>query len=228
MKNAVIVPAFNEAGRIRKTLEALQAIEKIDEIILVDDGSKDDTVLEAKNSNIGKLHIIELGTNQGKGKALEVGVDYCLGKFSIIGFVDGDLMESASEFEKLFEPVINGIADVTIAKFPPAKKKGGFGFVKKLARDGVKYHTGVELTSTLSGQRVFKEEVLKNIRRNYYGYGVEVSMTIDILKKGYKIEEVLVNMTHNETGRDLKGFIHRGRQFAHIVRALASEFFRRG
>ena len=45
-------------------------------------------------------------------------------------------------------------------------------------------------------------------------------MTIDILKKGYKIKEVLVNMTHSETGRDLKGFIHRGKQYYHIKKVL--------
>lgn len=49
-----------------------------------------------------------------------------------------------------------------------------------------------------------------------FGYGVEVGMTIDILKYGYSIKEILVNMTHNETGRDLKGFIHRGKQYYHI------------
>ncbi|EPZ60114.1 group 2 glycosyltransferase domain protein [[Clostridium] sordellii ATCC 9714] len=45
-------------------------------------------------------------------------------------------------------------------------------------------------------------------------------MTIDILKHGFTIKEVLVNMTHNETGRDLKGFIHRGKQFYHIKKLL--------
>ena len=48
----------------------------------------------------------------------------------------------------------------------------------------------------------------------------EVGMTIDILKHGYRIKEVLVNMTHSETGRDLKGFIHRGKQYYHIKKVL--------
>ncbi len=48
-------------------------------------------------------------------------------------------------------------------------------------------------------------------------------MTIDILKYGFKIKEVLVNMTHNETGRNLKGFIHRGKQYYHIKKVLGQK-----
>lgn len=141
-------------------------------------------------------------------------------KADIIGFLDGDLGSSASEVEKLIIPIINDECDVTIAKFPPAKKKGGLGFVKNLAKNSVYEMTGVELTSTLSGQRIFKKEVLEIFDEIPFGYGVEVGMTIDILKNNFKIKEILVNMTHSETGRDLKGFIHRGKQFYHIKKVV--------
>ena len=59
----------------------------------------------------------------------------------IIGFLDGDLGNTASEVEKLIIPIINNECDVTIAKFPPAKKKGGLGFVKNLAKNYVYCHT---------------------------------------------------------------------------------------
>ena len=49
--------------------------------------------------------------------------------------------------------------------------------------------TGVELTSTLSGQRIFKKEVLEIFDEIPFGYGVEVGMTIDILKNNFKIKE---------------------------------------
>ena len=68
--------------------------------------------------------------------------------------------------------------------------------------------------------RIFKKEVLEKFKEMPYGYGVEVGMTIDILKHGYTVKEVLVNMTHSETGRNLKGFIHRGKQFYHIKKVL--------
>lgn len=83
--------------------------------------------------------------------------------------------------------------------------------------------TGVELDATLSGQRIFKREVLEKFDEIPFGYGVEVGMTIDILKYGFKIKEVLVNMTHNETGRNLKGFIHRGKQYYHIKKGFRTK-----
>src|SRR5699024_4267141 len=107
--------------------------------------------------------------------------------------------------------VLDGNYDVSIAKFPPSKKKGGFGVVKKLAKNGVYFYTKRSVTTSLSGQRIFKRKVLEDIILPTGGYGVEVEMTIDILKKGYTIIEVPVNMKHAETGRDIQGFKHRGK-----------------
>ena len=90
------------------------------------------------------------------------------------------------------------------------------GFVKRLDRDSVYELTGVELNATISGQRAFRREVIERFDSIPDGYGVEVGMTIDILKWNYKVKEYIVDMTHNETGRDLSGFIHRGKQYIHI------------
>ena len=217
---SIIIPAYNEENKIKDTLESIKDIKEIDEIIVVDDGSSDKTSEVAKSVKSDKINVITQSQNRGKGYALNNGLKEAMKKADIIGFLDGDLGNTASEVEKLITPIINNECDVTIAKFPPAKKKGGLGFVKNLAKESVKEMTGVELTSTLSGQRIFKKEVLEIFDEIPFGYGVEVGMTIDILKNNFKIEEVLVNMTHSETGRDLKGFKHRGKQFYHIKKVV--------
>ena len=217
---SIIIPAYNEENKIKDTLESIKDIKEIDEIIVVDDGSSDKTSEVAKSVKSDKINVITQNQNRGKGYALNNGLKEAMKKADIIGFLDGDLGNTASEVEKLITPIINNECDVTIEKFPPAKKKGGLGFVKNLAKESVKEMTGVELTSTLSGQRIFKKEVLEIFDEIPFGYGVEVGMTIDILKNNFKIEEVLVNMTHSETGRDLKGFIHRGKQFYHIKKVV--------
>ena len=217
---SIIIPAYNEENKIKDTLESIKDIKEIDEIIVVDDGSSDKTSEVAKSVKSDKINVITQSQNRGKGYALNNGLKEAMKKADIIGFLDGDLGNTASEVKKLITPIINNVCDVTIAKFPPAKKKGGLGFVKNLAKESVKEMTGVELTSTLSGQRIFKKEVLEIFDEIPFGYGVEVGMTIDILKNNFKIEEVLVNMTHSETGRDLKGFIHRGKQFYHIKKVV--------
>ena len=52
------------------------------------------------------------------------------------------------------------------------------------------------------------------------GFGVEVGMTIDALTAGFRVVEVETTMSHSETGRDLAGFIHRGKQFTGVLLAL--------
>lgn len=164
----------------------------------------------------------------GKGYVLNYGLQKILKEnFEIISFVDADLMESAKEFVKLFEPIEKNIADVTIALFPRAKRKGGFGLVKGLAKNGIKLYTGEEIFSGISGQRAFKREVLESLKTIPSGYAVEVGMTIDILRKGFRIKEVPVNMTHNETGRNIQGFKHRGKQFFHILKILIQKGFQK-
>lgn len=213
---SIIIPAYNEEEKIKDTLKGIVDIEEINEIIVVDDGSSDNTEKSAKSISSDKIKVFKLDRNRGKGYALNFGLKKAMKNSDIIGFLDGDLGKTSSETIKLLKPVINNEVDVTIAKFPPAKKKGGMGFVKRLAKNSVYEITGVELDATISGQRIFKKEVLEKFDEIPYGYGVEVGMTIDILKYGYSIKEILVNMTHSETGRDLKGFIHRGKQYYHI------------
>lgn len=220
---SIIIPAYNEEGRIKDTLDSIVDIKEINEIVVVDDGSSDDTYKIASEIKNDKLKVFKLDKNRGKGYALNYGLRISMKNADIIGFLDGDLGKSAKEIRKLIVPILDGEADVTIAKFPPAKKKGGLGFVKGLAKQSVLEMTGVELDSTLSGQRIFKKEVLEKFDEIPFGYGVEVGMTIDILKYGYTIKEVLVNMTHNETGRNLKGFIHRGKQYYHIKKVLGQK-----
>ena len=216
----IIVPAYNEESRIKDTLEGIKNIEEITEIIVVDDGSTDNTSKVAREVKSDKITVITQDKNRGKGYALNNGLKKAMIKSDIIGFLDADLGSSSNDVKRLIYPILSNEADVIIAKFPSAKRKGGLGFVKRLAKDSVFEMTGIELDATLSGQRLFKKEVLEKFDEIPFGYGVEVGMTIDILKHGYTIKEVLVNMTHNETGRNLKGFLHRGKQYYHIKKVL--------
>ncbi|WP_209453599.1 glycosyltransferase family 2 protein [Thermoanaerobacterium butyriciformans] len=217
---SVLIPAFNESNRIVDTIKGMENIEEIDEIIVVNDGSTDDTAEKAKKAG---ARLVNIKNNSGKGRALKEGLKYV--KNDVVAFIDADVGLTSREVIKLIKPVVDGEADVTVARFPKVKVKSGFGFVKKLAKYGVKLLTGYDFDSTLSGQRVFKKEVLDKIKRFYSGYGIEVGMTIDILNMGYKIKEVDVDMTHSVTLRDIKGFIHRGRQFIDILKVLLIKAF---
>lgn len=214
-KVVAVVPVYNEENKIRDTVESLKQISLIDNIIVVDDGSTDKTYNIVKELNVD---IIKLEKNSGKGSAIKSAIKNL--NYDYLVLVDGDLGKSSYEIEKLILPVVNNEADVTIARFPPSKKKGGFGLVKKLAKNGIYHYTGVEIDSGLSGQRVYKREVIDDIEDIPDTFGIEVAMTVETLRKGYNIKEVDVNMTHDETGRDIKGFYHRGKQFLNILSTL--------
>lgn len=214
-KVIAVIPAYNEEKFIEKTINSMKAIPLIDEIIVVDDGSKDKTAEKARDTGV---KVISLTKNCGKGFAIRKAIENI--EYEYVVLVDGDLGKSSEEVNKLIKPVLNGEADVTIAKFKKAKRKGGFGLVKNLAKYGVYIYTRKKIDTTLSGQRVYKKEVMDNTQYIPDRFGIEVAMTINSFKKGFKVKEVEVDMTHRETGRNLEGFIHRGKQFFDILKTL--------
>ncbi len=226
-KNKVVcvVPVYNEADVIKDTISNLETIELIDEIVIVNDGSKDNTLEEIKK--LGKK-FITYDKNMGKGYAIKKAIKEI--DYGYLVLVDGDLGTTSSEINKLIEPVLNSRADFTIAKFPEARtvtdKKGGLGLVKGLAKNGVKFFTGKEIYTSLSGQRVYKKEVLDEINYIPNRYGIEVAMTVQALNEGFRVLEVGVNMTHRYTERNLSGFIHRGKQFKDILKTFTVMFFK--
>ncbi len=220
---AAIIPVYNEGERILKTLKGLMSVDLIQEIIVVDDGSTDNTSEVLRG--FSNVRLIKHEKNRGKATALKTGLKAASEGADIIVFLDGDLEESSQEAEKLIQPLLRGEAEVTIAQFPSPKKKVGFGLVKGLIYLGQKIYTGKSIRSALSGQRAFKREILNHIKIPHNGYGIELSMTIDLLRQGVAIKEVPVEMKHNETGRDLRGFLHRGRQFIHIFKVILMKGF---
>ncbi|GBF11053.1 MAG: glycosyltransferase family 2 protein [Tepidibacillus sp.] len=218
-KISIIVPAFNEEKYIESTIQAIRKWTYDKEIIIVDDGSTDKTkeiLMKIASDSVVKPIFLKL--NQGKGQALKAGVKQAEGE--VIMFLDADLGDSAKDADRLLDPIFKNDADMTIAILPRSSMKAGFGLVKKLARSGIYFMTGYQPIAPLSGQRAMKRKVIDQITELVSGFGIEVGLTIDVLRMGFKIKEVEVALYHRETGRDLKGFIHRGKEFIAVAKAL--------
>jgi len=211
----VIIPAHNEEETIEKTVRSAWSVKGVSQVLVIDDGSRDRTAQAARR---GGAHVLSLNKNHGKGGAINKGAPYVRGEVVLI--IDADLGPSASMAGKLVDPVLKGGADMTVAVFPPGCRKAGFGLVKGLAGNGIRYFTGLSMEAPLSGQRALDRELLLDLIPLAGGYGVEVDLTVRAAKKGCRIEEVPVDMFHRESGRDIKGFLHRGRQFIHVARAF--------
>jgi glycosyltransferase involved in cell wall biosynthesis len=222
---AVIIPARNEADRIAATIAAAKTMSDV--VIVVDDGSTDGTTPTARDA--GALVVVHT-RNRGKGAAMTTGAGVVAGLDVRDGlrtprhllFLDADLEETAKEGTALVEPVRAGAADMTIGVLPPQKRKGGgFGFVVRLSRNGVRRLTGFEAIQPLSGQRCLTRAAFTAAQPLAHGWGVETAMLVDLLCLGMRVQEVEVDLHHRVTGRDLRAQIHRLRQYRDVAAALA-------
>ena len=217
---SVIIPAYNEAAVVGRTVRAvsaaLAAIEGGTEILLVDDGSSDDTVGAAAAAG---AVVLRLERNRGKGEALRSGLENARGQVLLL--LDADLGDSAGEAAALLGPVLAGEADMTVAVFPRrAGGGGGFGMVLRLARWGLRRAGAAPMQAPLSGQRALTREAWTRIDRLDARFGIEMGLNLDAARLGLRVREVPVEMSHRVTGRDWAGFRHRGRQFWDVGLAI--------
>ena len=211
-KVSVIIPAYNEADIIDKTLKNL-SFDWINEIIVVNDGSRDDTRNYIKKYPV---KLIDFKKNKGKGKDVEKALKQVEG--DIIVLIDADLGCSVKEIKKLVKPIINGKADITIANIPV--KKGGVGLVRTLADRGLQYISGHKMRAPLSGQRAFRCQLIDTVLPLSSGFGLEIGMDLDLINSKYQVREIDCDFKHKTTGHSIKGYLHRGRQFLAILKTL--------
>lgn len=216
-----LIPAFNEEASISSTIQGLRKTIDGIEIVVVDDGSVDETAARARAAGAS---VTAMPANLGKGAAVNKAFSQLdLADDDILLLIDADLGDSSAEGAKLVSALVDGEADMVIAIFDKPRRKGGFGLVKGLSRWGIKRLGSFDVQAPLSGQRAMRADLFRAVDGLDSGYGMETGLTIDALRSGFKIKEVPTKMSHNETGRDIAGFRHRGRQF----KAVVSTIFRR-
>ena len=219
---SVLIPAYNEADRIARTIESVRQIDSGGdiEVIVVDDGSVDGTAEAAEHA--GATRVLRQ-TNQGKGAALRAAAAVAAGEILLL--LDADLGETAGEAGKLLEPITMGAADMAIATFPVRPGRGGgAGLVVRLARWGIHGLTGRVMLAPLSGQRAIRREVLEGSGAFADGWGVEIALTVRALWHGYRLQEVPTEMDHRVTGRDAASILHRAAQFRAVLAVLIRLF----
>jgi hypothetical protein len=222
---SVVVPAYNEQDRVAATVNAAVAIPGVDLVVVVDDGSSDATAAAAGAA--GAL-VLRRAANRGKASALELGAAEVAARESTSGvpgrpmlFLDADLEGTASAGAVLLDAVRTGSADMAIGVLPSQSTSGGgHGFVVRLARDGIREATGWEATQPLSGQRCLTREAYDAAVPLASGWGIEVGLTIDLLRAGLGVIEVPAEFHHRVSGTGVRAQVHRGRQYLGVWRAL--------
>jgi glycosyltransferase involved in cell wall biosynthesis len=222
----VVIPAKDEAERITATVRAARQIEGVAVVVVVDDGSADDTAALARKAG---AEVVEHGGNRGKGAAMESGAARVAALDRSSGldhpramlFIDADLGDSAAAAGVLAEPVLADEADMTIAIIPKqATEGGGSGRVVRLSRTGIRSLTGWTATQPLSGTRCLNRSAFDQARPLAAGWGVETGLTIDLVSAGYRVVEVPAELHHRVTGTDRAGQLHRAGQYRDVYLAL--------
>jgi glycosyltransferase involved in cell wall biosynthesis len=215
-----VVPAHDRADSIAATVLAVKRF--VAEVIVVDDGSSDDTASRAEAAG---ATVLRLPHNRGKGGAVTAGVESAPDA-DIYLLVDADTGDSAAATAALLRRVVDGEVDMAIGVLPAPRRSGGFGVIKRLAAAGIRRYSGFEARAPLSGQRAVRGDLLRSVLPLAPRFGLETALTIDAVRAGARVGEFDVLMGHRPTGRSLAGFRHRARQGADIAGALWSR--RRG
>jgi len=179
MDAIAIIPAYNEEKTVGQVLAVLKENPLIKKVIVVSDGSTDNTVDVSKSYGV---EVVELSENRGKGGALKAGLDNF--KAEVVLFLDADLIGlTQKHVHNLLEPVINDEADMTIGIFE--KGRIATDFAQKMA-------------PYLSGQRALKFSLLEQISDlDVARFGVEIALNRFMESSEIRVKEVaLQDMSH--------------------------------
>ncbi|MBP7793261.1 MAG: glycosyltransferase family 2 protein [Candidatus Goldbacteria bacterium] len=193
---SVIMPVYNEAGTIEKAIKEIEK-EKIKsikiQIIVVDDGSNDGTsdILKKIQKKNKKIKVIFKDKNQGKGSAIRDGLKYADGDYVI--FQDADLEYSPEDYNIMLMPILKGYADVVYgSRFLGPHRS--FLFWNFVANKFLNFLTNLLYNTTLTDMetcfKLFKSDIIKNIKLRSNSFTIEPEITSKVLKKKVRIYEV--------------------------------------
>jgi glycosyltransferase involved in cell wall biosynthesis len=187
---SVVIPAYNEANTIGKVIEVVKKTSVVNEIIVVDDGSDDETAKIARDHGVT---VISHTTNHGKGEALKTGLQNS--KCDVVAFIDGDLNNlNSNQIEKIVKPILDGKADVTKTKF---KRRAG-RVTELTAKPLLKFFfPELKYEQPLSGQFAATKTFLNKINFEE-DYGVDIGIVLDADAQGMRIKEVDIGHIEHE------------------------------
>ncbi|NOQ55228.1 MAG: glycosyltransferase [Nanohaloarchaea archaeon] len=198
-KIIAVIPAYNEEKTIKKVIK--ETSKYVDEIIVVNDGSKDATLKEVSETNaITVSHIV----NMGLGFTLATGCEAAIKRgASIIIHVDGDGQHSSTEIPKLVKALVDNGLDIVFGSRPQDKT---MPFVKRLGNETIyqmsKFMFKIDVKDTQTGFRCFRANVYDKIKWKSSRYAVasEIVKNVGINKLKYKEVEVKTIYLDNYKG----------------------------
>lgn len=197
----VLIPAFNESRFIGSVV--LQARRYAATVIVVDDGSKDDT---AEVAEAAGAIVLRQETNAGKGKAISTGFDYIRKNVTteVVVMVDGDGQHRCAEIPTMVQPIIEGHADLVVGSRFLEKKSDIPAwriFGQQALNIATNFSSRANLSDSQSGFRAFSRKILDQFPFDTEGFSVESEMQFVIQRAGLRVVEVPISVIYEEPAK---------------------------
>lgn len=199
MLKLVCIPAYNEEKIIYDVVK--RSILHVDQVVVCDDGSKDQT---SDNAKAAGAIVIRHERNLGKGAALQSLFKHAKDvNADIMVTMDGDGQFVPEEMEKLIKPILEQKADVVIGyRFDnneemPTYRKAGNKMLDRITNMA----SVLPFRDTQSGFRAYSKKAMETIRFTTNGFGADSEILIDAAKKGLKIHEEKITVIYNTGGK---------------------------
>ena len=220
MKISIIIPAYNEAQNLRVLLPEIKKISLTSdnplEIIVVDDGSEDDTEKVARDEG---AHVLKHPYNMGNGAAIKTGLRNATGDVCV--FIDADLQHPPQEIYKLIEPL--GEYEMVIGVRRSSAQKLHRRIANRFFNMLASYVTGKKILDLTSGFRAVKTETAKKfIPLLPNGFSYPTTLTLAFLKTGRGVKFLPVDSNPRNTGRSKISLLQDGIRFVLIIAKIAT------
>jgi glycosyltransferase involved in cell wall biosynthesis len=203
MKAVCIIPAFNEEKNIEEVVRRIKKVKSINDVIVIDDGSKDKTAEIAKNA--GAI-VLRHKINKGKGETLKTGFNYILKKPDIkyIIVMDADLQFRPEESEKLLKLLKNGKAEFVIGyrnfkKMPFRHLMGNL-----LWKNTFNFLFKTSFKDTNCGYFAILKDIIEVLEVKK-GYVLENSILASVVKNKIKFKQVNVSISYKKVSKFPRG-----------------------
>jgi glycosyltransferase involved in cell wall biosynthesis len=194
MRVAALVPAYDEGDRIAAVVTGVRP--HVDAVIVVDDGSRDETAARAAAAG---ADVLRHGANRGKGHAVRTGLAHVLARpFTHVLLMDGDLQHRPDDVPKLLAAARErGLELVVGARgFDRAKMPASRYYSNVVGSRALSAFVGAPVRDTQSGFRLVACDRLRGLRLTATGYEIETEMLIRLAQLGARIGDVEVTLAY--------------------------------
>jgi glycosyltransferase involved in cell wall biosynthesis len=194
IRTAALIPAFNEARTIRDVLDGLRGV--VDHVLVVDDGSTDDTQAAAREKG---AEVLAHASNKGKGHAVRAGIAALSPRdFTHVLIMDGDMQHLPAEAPRLVQAALETGADLVLGerRFGREAMPASRYHANRWGSRVLSWFVGIPLRDTQCGFRVVRLAALDGLPLRARGYDIETEMLVKLWRRGARITSVPVSAVY--------------------------------